>query len=360
LKVFYSHRNILYKVTAVLTVIFTLFFGQAFINSFGKYISDEFFKIIIVYTVPLYDNQEDNLTYVLNKVLGFETSNPKSIIDNQPVMAGSIADDLKTTPEINVKERAVQASTVADYNTARGIEVKNSTDYSLDINKLINEELLFKVSKTKPSVLIVHTHTSEAYLPVETSDFVQSDPNRTQNQKYNVVRVGEEFKNALESKGIIAIHDKTVHDYPSYNGSYINTLKTIEKQLEKNPSIKIVVDIHRDAVEADGTVYKFSTEIENKRCAQVMIVTGSDANGIENPNWRENLKFALKFQRRMNLLYSGLTRPLSLVRERYNTHATTGSIILEVGTTGNTLEEAVNAAYYSGIALGDMLGYISE
>lgn len=360
MKVFYSHKNIVYKAAVVLTVILSLFFGQAVINSFGKYVSDEIFSIIIRYAVPLYDDGAESMADVLNSILGFDATNPKSIIENQPVMAEKGEDKTDALSEVNVKERAVQASTFAEYNTARGIELKNSTNYTPDIDKLINEELSFRINKTEPSVLIVHTHTSEAYLPVETEDFVQSDPNRTQNPKYNVVRVGDEFKKALESKGVVVIHDKTVHDYPSYNGSYINTLKTIEKQIAKNPSIKIVVDIHRDAVEADGTVYKFSTEIEHKKCAQVMIVTGSDANGIENPNWRENLKFALKFQRRMNLLYPGLTRAVSLVRERYNTHITTGSLILEVGTTGNTLEEAVNAAYYSGLALGDMLGYISE
>lgn len=345
LKVFYGNKNILYKSSLVLAIILTLFFGQAIINSIKNYVTEDFLNLVIEFASPVLDttNQYEKLA----GVFGFK---PQKIIKNDEVSAD----------EINVEERAIEASVVADYNSAKGIEVKNNTDYFVDTENLINEDLGFKISKNKPSVLIVHTHTSEAYLKTKDEDYIQSDNKRTQDPNYNVIRVGEEFKKALESKGVVAIHNKTVHDYPSYNGSYLNTLKTIEKELSETPSIKIVIDIHRDAVETDETVYKFSSEIEGENSAQVMIVTGSDANGIENPLWKENYKFALKYQRRMNLLYPGLTRPLSLVRERYNTHLTTGSIILEIGTTGNTLKEAIVGAKYAGLALGDMLQFILE
>ncbi len=345
MKVIYRSKNVILKVAVVLTVIFTLFFGQAIINSFGKYVSDEFLNIIISNAVPVLDTTKSYEK--ISMILGLK---PEKIITNENVSADTG----------NVEERAVAVSTETDYNSAKGIEVKNNTDYNIDIEELINQPLSFKINKDEPSVLIVHTHTSEAYLKLEGENYQQSDNKRTQDKNYNVVRVGEEFKKALESKGIVAIHNKTVHDYPSYNGSYLNTLNTIETEIKSNPSIKMVIDIHRDAVETEDTVYKFSSEIDGNKTAQVMIVSGSDANGIENPLWQENLKFALKFQRRMNLLYPGLTRSLSLVRERYNTHLTTGSIILEIGTTGNTLAEAINAAKFSGEALGDMLSYILE
>lgn len=359
------NKNLLYKISAVLTVIFTLLIGQALINAVSGFISQRILNIIIADGAPVLCLSEEPALFSV--IMGFDLANPAAIIENLPVTAQieeaqpkKTEDEKKPAKNTNITERADTAKPAAAYNTDEGIVLKNSTGYTIDTAKLINESLNFKVSKTQPSVLIVHTHTSECYQPVDAPDFEASDSHRTQNPKYSVVRVGEEFKKGLESEGITAIHDTTVHDYPSYNGSYINAMKTIQRRLSENPSIKMVIDIHRDAVEANGSVYKYSTTIDERPSAQVMILTGSDANGIENPNWLENLKFSLKYQRRMNLLYPSITRPVSLVKERYNTHLTTGSIILEIGTTGNTLEEAVNAGYYSGKALGNMLGYITE
>ncbi len=362
MKIMYAGKSIMYKCAAVLTIIFTLIFGQAAINAVKVYLNQQILNIILSDGAPsLCIQKAPRMSDIL---IGFDIYNPSSIIENLPVMAENQPvenpPEEKKPEQPNVTERTEPSAPAAAYNTDEGIVLKNNTDYTIDTAKLINENLDFKITKKTPSVLIVHTHTSECYQPVDAPDFEASDSHRTQNPKYSVVRVGEEFKKGLESEGIVALHDTTVHDYPSYNGSYINTMKTIEKRLAENPSIKIVIDLHRDAVEADGNVYKYSSQIDGKPTAQVMIISGSDANGIENPNWIQNLKFSLKYQRRMNLLYPGLTRPLSLVRERYNTHLTTGSIILEVGTTGNTLEEAVNAGYYSGRALGNMLGYITE
>lgn len=351
MKTVYYFKNKIYKILTVLTVIFTLFFGQAIFSVIGEYISQNLLNNIVSYTAPIFANKEINFS-VSNILFGFDIKNPVSVIENETVVAENT--------NIKVVTKTIETPKVASYDTSVGVKVKNSTDYDIDVDSLINEDLKFTINKNEPSVLIIHTHTSESYLPVANDDFEQSDPHRTQNPKYNVVRVGEEFKKALEEQGFSVIHDTTVHDYPSYNGSYLNAQKTIEKNLQQYPSIKIVLDIHRDAVESEGNVYKFATTIDGKKTAQIMIVAGSDANGIENPNWRENLKFALKYQRRLNLLYPTLARDIDLRRERFNTNLTLGSIILEVGTTGNTLDEAVNAARLSGKALGDMLKYITK
>ena len=169
----------------------------------------------------------------------------------------------------------------------------------------------------------------------------------------------DEITKALSDNGINVIHDKTIHDYPSYNGSYANCRKTVESYLNKYPSIKIVLDVHRDAIEReDGTKVKLVTEIDGEKAAQVMIVAGSDACGLEHPDWRENLKFAMKLQRRVNLYYPDLMRPVDLREERFNQDISVASVILEMGTNGNTLEEALVSAKCVGFALADMMQYI--
>ena len=343
--------NIKYKIWAVLIIIFTLFFGQAIFTETSNYISQNVLVSLISHSAPILvtKNKKVNLS---NVIFGFDINNPLKIIENEKVAADNA--------EVRVVSKTVETPKIQAFDTSTGVKVKNSTDYDINIDTLINQDLKFRINNSEPSVLIIHTHTSECYLKTPDAPYEQSDSNRTQNPDYNVVRIGREFKEALESKGIVAIHDTTVHDYPSYNGSYLNAQKTIESNLKKYPSIKMVVDIHRDAIESNGNVYKLATEIDGKSTAQIMIVSGTDANGIDNPSWRENLKFALKYQRRLNLLYPNLARDIDLRRERFNTHLTLGSIILEVGTTGNTLEEAINAARLSGIALGDMLSYITD
>ena len=343
--------NIKYKIWAVLIIIFTLFFGQAIFTETSNYISQNVLVSLISHSAPILVTKNKNVN-LSNVIFGFDINNPLKIIENEKVAADNA--------EVKVVSKTVETPKIQTYDTSAGVKVKNSTDYEIDTDTLINQDLKFRINSSEPSVLIIHTHTSECYLKTPDAPYEQSDSNRTQNPDYNVVRIGREFKEALESKGIVAIHDTTVHDYPSYNGSYLNAQKTIESNLKKYPSIKMVVDIHRDAIESNGNVYKLATEIDGKSTAQIMIVSGTDANGIDNPSWRENLKFALKYQRRLNLLYPNLARDIDLRRERFNTHLTLGSIILEVGTTGNTLEEAINAARLSGIALGDMLSYITD
>lgn len=343
--------NIKYKLSAVLIIVLTMFFGQAIFTEISKYVSQFVLTSLISHSAPILvcEKTEVNLSKI---VFGFDINKPLEIIQNETVSADNT--------DVNVVSKTIETPIIQTYDTSAGVKIKNSTDYEIDVDTLINQDLKFRISDSEPSVLIIHTHTSESYLKTEDINYESSDSNRTQNPDFNVIRIGKEFKDALQSKGVISIHDTTVHDYPSYNGSYLNAQKTIEDNLKKYPSVKIVVDIHRDAVESNGNVYKLATSIDGKKAAQVMIVSGTDANGIDNPNWRENLKFALKYQRRLNLLFPTLARDIDLRRERFNTHLTLGSIILEVGTTGNTLEEAIYSARLCGIALGDMLSYITD
>lgn len=241
---------------------------------------------------------------------------------------------------------------VPTINKSDNLSIKNETTYQLDKNMLVTAPLSFR----SPEILIVHTHASEAYSESDESYYNENETNRTTDTNYNVVRVGEELANELIKYGMRVTHAKEINDYPSYNQSYKKTLEVINNNLINNPNIQIVLDIHRDAViKNDGTKYKFLTEINGEKVAQLMIVCGTNQAGLSNDTWQENLKFALKLQKYMETNFPGLARPLNLRQERFNTHATLGSIIIEVGTSGNTLNEALNSIKYLAKTIKEVL-----
>ncbi|MGE4283433.1 MAG: stage II sporulation protein P [Clostridia bacterium] len=269
--------------------------------------------------------------------------------------------DSEDFAEDDIKEINYNPSNISGAEFAEGIYVKNEAKKSINISQLLEEDLKTNITGTGPHVLIIHTHTSEAYTPTKNNNYTPSDPDRTEDSRYNVVRVGEEIANNLKSMGVSVIHDKTVHDYPSYNGSYSAALKTVEKQLKRNPSIKLVLDIHRDAlIFDDGKKLKVTAEVGSEKVAQVMIVAGTDLGGLSHPNWKENFKLALKVQKKMCDLYSGLARPVYLVPYRYNQHTTPGSLIIEVGANGNTLEEAMASGKYIAKSVAEVMKEIKK
>ena len=238
-------------------------------------------------------------------------------------------------------------------NLGGGIYVKNRTDYSVDLDAMLEKPLDF--SPESSAVLIVHTHGSEAYNPAGEDIYVPSDPSRTEDRSYNVVRLGDELEKLLSARGITVYHDRELHDYPSYAGSYERTLTAINAQLKAHPEICVVIDLHRDALEGDGVLYKTVAHVGDRPSAQVMLICGTNFSGLKHPGWRDNLSFALKLQKAMVTKYPTLARPLKISEYRYNQHATPGSLILEVGTNGNTLQEALTALEYFGDCMGDVL-----
>ena len=263
---------------------------------------------------------------------------PKVEIKDVPIVE---FEDIKTD---NIIERQ---------NSSQNLEIKNETQYKVDVQSILSEKPSFKNNYPNPIVLIVHTHSSEAYH--SNGEFELSDTDRTQDENYNVIRVGSELKKILENKGIGVIHDKTVHDYPSYTNSYINTLKTINKNLEKYPSLQIVFDLHRDALGTEDEKVKFTCEINGETAAQVMLVCGTDSMGLEFDSWEDNLRFAMQIQDRLERCYPNLARPINLRKERFNMHVSKGSLLFEVGTNGNTLSEALVSIKYIGDTIGDVI-----
>ncbi len=251
-------------------------------------------------------------------------------------------------PKVNIEERSVVST---------GLNIKNETEYSLDIPGILSEEITIPISN--PKVLIVHTHGSESYTSSDKYTYQASGNYRTEDTQYNMIRVGEQLAESLRQCGVEVIHDKSINDSPSYNDSYNKTQKVIEEHLSKDSNIAFVFDIHRDAIGEGDNIVKFTADIHGEKAAQVMMVCGSDTN-LPNPDWRSNLALALRIQNELETMYPGFLRPLNLRKERFNMHLTKGSILFEVGTNGNTLDEALVSAKYLGEGLGRVMADLTK
>lgn len=233
--------------------------------------------------------------------------------------------------------------------SASGLTFINTPGYAMDKQALLDAPLSFSSPYNGPRVLIVHTHTSEAY--AESADFRSEDPTM------NVVSVGAEIAAVLRKEGIETIHDTTQNDNPSYNQSYKKALSIIESNLTAHPTLEVVLDIHRDYIKRDdGSMVKPTiTTKDGQKAAQIMFVMGTDNMGLYHPNWRHNLSFSAKIQNHLNQTQPGLCRSINIRTERFNQHATKGSMIIEVGTGVNTLEEAKLSGRLVGEAIAAVL-----
>lgn len=219
------------------------------------------------------------------------------------------------------------------------MEVSNRTDIAVNPSDFVNLPLAFEIGGDEPQILIMHTHTTESF---SEESYAPGSPDRNLDETKNITAVGRAMAEIFRQNGIPAIHDTTVHDYPAYNGSYQRAAATIQNNLSKYGGIKIVLDIHRDGItKADGTKVKLVTEIDGVPTAQIMLVVGTNATLVHD-NWRENFKFASQIQAKALEMYPTLMRAIDLRQERFNEHLTKGSLIIEIGTNGNTLDEAVN------------------
>lgn len=242
--------------------------------------------------------------------------------------------------EGDLEIKAINAGQNANSDT-NDIKIGNHTSYSVDVNQLLSEPLTLDMSTEGPKVLIVHTHATEAYAREGVKRYNSGESDRNLDTTQNVVAVGDEVERVLNEHGIETLHDKQLHDHPSFNGAYANALDSIEQYLSEYPSIQIVFDLHRDSiVYEDGTKAKLITKIDGKSAAQLMFVVGTNEKGLYNPDWHENLKLAVHLQDAIDQKYPNLMRRIDLRQERFNCHATHGSLIIEMGSSGNSLSEA--------------------
>ena len=220
-----------------------------------------------------------------------------------------------------------------------GVKIKNETSFEIN-DSIMNTGL----DINKENITIFHTHTCESYTPTEQYNYQQTGNFRTTDLNYSVARVGDELTNYLMGYGFNVIHDKTYHDYPAYTGSYTRSKTTVENILKSNPS-DIIIDLHRDAIGSKSN-YDPSVKIGEDTAAQLMFVIGTNGGGLYHPNWQSNLKFAIELQQKANEIYPGLFKTMIVRNSRYNQHLGKAACIIEVGATGNTLEQCMNSMKY--------------
>ena len=239
---------------------------------------------------------------------------------------------------------------------AGAIYLANESSFDPDVDALARQDLPVTLSGSGVEVLILHTHGTEAYTPSDGLTYEASEEDRTLDPDRSVIRVGEELRLVLEARGIGVVHSVALHDYPAYSGSYDRSLADIESWVTRYPDLRIIIDLHRDSiVSASGTKYKAAAMIEGQSTAQLMFVAGTNGGGLRHDHWQNNLSLQLQLHDALNTRYPGLMRPMSIRNARFNQHVRTGSMLLEVGTSGNSLTEALHAVRLFGTVLADLL-----
>ena len=300
-------------------------------------------------TKELLTHQETPMPYRFLEL--FSLNSGATVYAAMPIESKTIQYNLASTSPVTPAATPAPVSSpppetdLSKQKASQKIQLKNQTGKSFDTAQLLAEPISFQKNAVGYQVLLVHTHTTECYFPND----------RSENADENMIRIGKEFQAVLEQNGIKTLHITTVHDVP-YTTSYKKSLESVTKALQQYPSIEVVIDLHRDAIYAEnGEKLRPIANINNTEAAQVMLVCGTDEGGLPHPDWKQNLSFALKVQNEMQKTYPSLARPLDLRKERFNTHTTKKSVIFEIGSNGNTLEEAMQGARYAAQSVANVL-----
>ncbi len=302
----------------------------------------------------IFFNMDKNaISKILNNELSmFGFIENRNNIDSTNKKTNDVKED-----DIKIAEKGKSSTKVIDKNNKEevynkvynGVKIKNESKYNLTQNDL-KPNVDFK---NKKDIVIYHTHTCESYTKTEKYTYKSSGNYRTTDLNYSVARVGEQLTKYLKKYKFSVIHNETYHDYPKYNGSYARSLDTVSKIMKKN-NASLVIDLHRDAIGSNSN-YGPSVKINGEEAAQLMFVIGTDGGGLTHKNWKKNLKFAIKIQEKANKMYPGLFRPIIVRNSRYNQHIAEGGCIIEVGATGNTLEQCLVSMKYLSAVINEVM-----
>lgn len=326
-----------------------------------------------LYNIDVTETVTEQATTEKTTVTQTTTAEDKAVIKNVEDDFAATPDDIKKLIETagktaakDKKDGAIQEKQyVNDGVTDKYglVRMKNVNETQVSIKDILNEKIDLSVDKDKPAVLIFHTHTTETYQILDRDFYPTGFQSRSNDKGKNMVRVGEAICEEIEKAGFKVIHDKEIHD-SKYTGAYSKSREAVESYLKKYPSIQITLDIHRDAIQlSNGTKIKPTAEIKGKKAAQIMIISGCQEEGgpITNlPDWRYNLTFAVHLQNKLEELFEGITRPLYFCPRSYNMNVTHCSLLVEVGSDANTLEEAVYTGKCIGVALSEILKEYEE
>lgn len=325
---------------------------QAIASIDYKKYQEDICRIMIHKTIPVIGvamenddggNSSQFIAYTLFKyVTKVDFKNPRSYLLSQIPLLGLF--DIT-----NFNGSVDGASGSSSSNNVQKVQEKAPAGNNFD-NKPVETT---KVDGEKPGVILYHTHTTESYLPTPQYAYEAFGDHRTTDRLFNVCKVGEEMKDYMEKYfGIAVAHDMTLHDYPSYDGSYNRSKPTVENLIKKYPDAKYIIDVHRDAFPDDESARKsMIAEIRGEKAAKVMFVIGKS-----NPHWQENYYMALKLNQKIDELYPGLSKGI-LVKDKsiYNQDISNKAILIEMGADCNTMEEVLVSSKMVARALGQIL-----
>lgn len=287
-----------------------------------------------------------------------------------PLPAEDVSDAIPYPKDLTDHDGVIQRYTYGRYDEDNfidlegGGQVRNCTNYpNEELLKLSGEGIPFEwdISGGEPLVLIYHTHATESFELEERDWYDSSFYGKTTERDKNIISVGDRICEQLDLAGIPYIHDTLVHDYPSYDDAYYSSREAVQAILEEYPSIRICLDVHRDGIEReDGTRIAPVAEIDGREAAQIMIISCADDGSGDLPDFRENFSFACALQSKLEGDNSGLTRPILFDTRFYNQDLSTGSLLIEVGSHGNTLTQAQYSGELIGRSLGELLSPSSE
>ena len=338
-------------------------------------------------SVPFFDKVSNAAETALKIVLGFVPWDSSSVISDTLPVCGAVshgglvlaAEEYESSSNKNNPSKSAapepQNSVPQNYDIGKDIpddrrapvktidaaqkspnSIGNETSYSIDVESMLAARPDINMNSDGPKVLITHTHATEAYAPNGAAFYDINASDRSTDTEKNVVAVGDVMADVFKSHGIDVIHDTELHDEPSFNGSYAHSLAKVTEYKKQSPSIQVVFDIHRDSiVYADNTKARVAAEIDGKAASQLMFVVGTDEKGLFNPDWRMNMTAALHFQKEISQKYPKLMRHINLRRERFNGHTSHASMIIETGTSGNSLEESKYAIGLAAECIADYL-----
>lgn len=299
---------------------------------------------------------------VMNRISGKDSDPYSGITDTPDDIAALMKQAEKTIKREKKKGKTSEedyqgGGTIVSFDSLAIQSKIPSSFYKLDIEALLKQKAELSIKDaSKPTVLVYHSHTTEGYTLLDVGYYTKSTDLRSDDSEKNMVRVGDELCAYLEKFGIGVVHDRTTHDQ-DYSGAYDSSRKTVTSYLEKYPSIEITIDVHRDDITYDNlTKVKPTAKINGKKAARMMIIAGCEYNRVKNfPDWEYNLRFDLAVQNQVEKMYPGLMRPILFSERKYNMDMTRNSFLLEVGTDGNTLDEACYSARLFATALAELL-----
>ncbi|WP_028992470.1 stage II sporulation protein P [Thermoanaerobacter thermocopriae] len=375
--------RIMFVVLVIINVFLYNWMTQSYKNEYKQVISDSFseeydrleslFVTSINYSLPIIEVAFASQGYTgkdltFSSLLNAKVKDPINILKFQlPILA---VVDFKKVGTNYIQNNNAQINPSSNKNF---LDTNLQSDKNMSQTQEDEKPALKNIDNSKPYILIYHTHTMEAYAATEKNKYIAKHGyDRTDDLNYTVAKVGDYLAEYLKNEGVSVLHDKTIHDY-NYDKSYVNSFATVSKILKEHPSIKVAIDLHRDgygAVMKPGVETipvlsslqnqefrkKYVMDLNGEKIAKVSFIIGSRRTPEMKEDWRKNYEFAKRVSDKLNELYPGLSLGVQVKPySEYNQHLLEKSILIELGSNYNTLEEAIATTKYLAKAIYEVI-----